>query len=445
MADDWKPDGARELPADDWKPEGARALEAAAAPHAPAPAQPKTLGRRMEEFAAPVIGAMSPLHVLTHLGDTTPTTPEELGSEARAALNGVTLGHAPQILGWLDPKNAGEFQKDYAQASKDNRVAEMAGAMALPIPGTGALKALKGAGGVAARVLANGAIGSGLGLATGGTDASPTQRALTGFGLGTLGGSIAEGLSGLGAKATDKIRGAWADQAQAENKFAQKGVASTRGALGGQSAAVFNDIAKAQDVLSRPEVYGAERVARAQAYLNSPDVHDVMRLAADNMLEAGPERLKQQLQTARSAYDAAKAAATPEAIEAATSSKMEHPIREQILPRLAHIANRTLPLKIAEAIGGGPETGMAAAAAMGHPGTTLSNMMKSPAVRKLIWGPAQWLAPRAESALSASLPAAVEQAEPMLGPLVPQFADDDAASRQKAQALALRSPREKLQ
>lgn len=442
MADDWKPDGARELPVDDWKPEGARALEAAAAPQAAAaaaPAQPKTLGRRMEEFAAPVIGAMSPLHVLTHLGDTTPTTPEELGSEARAALNGVTLGHAPQILGWLDPKNAGEFQKDYAQASKDNRVAEMAGAMALPIPGTGALKALEGAGGVAARVLANGAIGFGLGLATGGTDASPTQRALTGFGLGTLGGGVAEWLSGLGQKASSAVKDideavarkaaadAAAETAQARSAAGRAAQDTykqlehlrelgAKGMLSPELQALSSKLESelAEKAASRLEASAAEKAATGGKYAEALSTEgDRAKQLAEQKLSGG--ELKQQLGARLTRYG------LPAVLGAVGSSLMGH----------------------------SPAEGALFGGALGHTfrpmAHSLRRLVAQPVVQRQLATGAASLLGQMGPAAEQSLPAVVQELEPMLGPLVPQFADDDAAARQKAQALALRSPREKPQ
>jgi hypothetical protein len=63
MADDWKPEGARELPAEDWKPEGARPLEVGA-PEAPLKfAKPGDIG------AAGTLGAHTARHLSFGLGD----------------------------------------------------------------------------------------------------------------------------------------------------------------------------------------------------------------------------------------------------------------------------------------------------------------------------------------------------------------------------------------
>jgi hypothetical protein len=219
---------------------------------------------------------------------------------------------------------------------------------------------------------------------------------------------------------------------------AQKAKNAARSALGGVTSAAFNDVAKAQEIAENVARYGADRVARAKAYLASPEAQEVILNAADNLLDAGPARLREQLQTARNVYSSAKAAATPEAIDEATTAAMEHPIREQVVPRLKHMVNRAAPIALGGMLGhGGAELGAAAAMALGHPGTTMANMMKSPAVRAMVFGPLSRLAPRASSAIGGTVPALVEHAEPQAIGL-PAWAQDEEDPQALAAALRRR-------
>lgn len=240
-----------------------------------------------------------------------------------------------------------------------------------------------------------GALAGGLGGA-GGSTADLTQGDVAGFAKDTaLGGALGAGIGaaagGLGrlvTRAGAGIREALADAAQMATTKAQKAVRTATSALGGEVAAAFKAIEKAEEIASNSAGrYTAQQVAQAQQWLASPEVVALAQNAADNMLAAGPGRVAGSLQTARNALQTAQDAATPQAIEASADAIASNPITTQVLPRLKNYASRAIPPAVGGAMGGplGAAAGFGAGAVMGNPGTALANMLKHPSTRKLGW------------------------------------------------------------
>lgn len=360
----------------------------------------------------------------------------------RSLLNGATYRHAADIAGFLDPDHSADYQREYHSASQEHPAVEAAGALAAPMPGVGKLRALKGLGGFAARELANGVIGAGAGLATGDTDVSPGNRALLGAGAGVLGGAAAEGLGALAGKAAEGVRSAVADQAQLVNKGAQKTMRSARSAVGGETAAVLKNFDTMQSIAENASgIHPSEVVAAARAKLSDPKYQDVVRSAAKSAVDLGSDKLSGSLQTARNVLDSATAATAPDAIDAATDAALKNPVRTQVLPRLAKYASRVIPVMVGAHMGGmpGAAAGGVLAAAMGHPGTALANMAKSPAVRAGAYGLVQKAAAPLGTALEKDVPGLAEGAAAHFGGgilpgAVPAMAGDSAPAGQQASA-----------
>ncbi len=208
-----------------------------------------------------------------------------------------------------------------------------------------------------------------------------------GYGLGKAG----EGLKALSGGASNKVGKAVGDEVLAKNRVAQKALASGISKVGGETAAGHNAIELAREILSSPHA-SEEQVAAAKGILEAPEAGDLVRKIYDNALERLPSRLG-GINRAQAALDPLRAAASPEGVTSAAEEALASPVTRQVLPRLKHIANRAIPLMLGtfagEKLGMGhmasTALGGAAAMVLGHQGTTMANMMKSPAVRKLAW------------------------------------------------------------
>lgn len=259
--------------------------------------------------------------------------------------------------------------------------------LAMAMPGGQA----KGLGALAKAGAAAGGLGG-----LGGSSADLTQGDVGGAawdtGVGaTLGAGIGAGAGLLGklvTRAGAGIRSALADAAEMASSKAQKVFRTARSALGGETAAAFQAIAKAEEIAANAaQRYTPQQVAEAAAWLASPEVKAIAQNAADNLLAAGPERIAGSMQTARNVFEQAKKGLDPAAVEQAADELVSNPIKNQVLPRLKNYASRAIPPAVGGAVGGvpGAAVGFGAGAVMGNPGTALANMLKHPATRKMGW------------------------------------------------------------
>lgn len=256
--------------------------------------------------------------------------------------------------------------------------------------------ALPGSSNVGAAGLAKaGALAGGLGGA-GGSTADLTQGDVGGFlGDTALGGALGAGIGaaagGLGRLATRAgagVREALADAGEMASKKAQQALRTARSALGGETTAALQQIAKAEEIAANVAgKYRPDQALKAAEWLASPEVAAIRQAAADNLLELGPGRIAGTLQTARNVFDQAGEGMSREAIEASADAIASNPITTQVLPRLKNYASRAIPPAVGGVMGGplGAAAGFGAGAVMGNPGTALANMLKHPATRKLGW------------------------------------------------------------
>lgn len=260
------------------------------------------------------------------------------------------------------------------------------GLLPMALPGVGAMSR-------AAPVLSSAGIGALASL--GGSNADLThgeygRAALDtgiGAGVGGLAGLAARGLSSLAGRSETARRLASADAAEFANRQAQRAFRSARSALGGETSAVLNAYENASKIAANAAgIFPDEMVQAARARLADPRFIELVRDAGQGSLDAGVDRLTGSLASARHVFEDAARNTAPEAVEAAAEEAQAHPIRTQVVPRLRHMASRAIPHAIGAAVGGpgGALVGAGAAMTLGHPGTTMANMMNSPAVRA--WG-----------------------------------------------------------
>lgn len=198
-----------------------------------------------------------------------------------------------------------------------------------------------------------------------------------------IGGKIAG--SGLAKWLGGKSAAAEADQVAKQAALKAKGVARASGAMGTPAAQVM----RADEVLraTMQDMAPSSRVA-AEALLNSPEWTARRVAAGERYLEQAPEFL--------SKFDeSAEALAAAHAVDPAAQAaeKLASPFKTEVLPRLKKYATRAIPAylgqEVAGEMGGGTNAraaggliGFGAGAALGDPGTTVANMLKSPGFRK---------------------------------------------------------------
>lgn len=211
---------------------------------------------------------------------------------------------------------------------------------------------------------------------------------LAGGAAGALGhglGKVAEHFSGKAAAGT---RLADADQGLKDYQDAYVRKRAAQAALGGEVAAAMKTLEHAKNAAANElGNFSPEEVAAAKAFLTSPKAAELERKAARNAMDQGADRLANRVEDAREAFEASKEALDPEAISAAGDEAMSSPFGKQIWPRVVRYASRAIPPAVGAAVGGvpGAMVGFGAAAVLGKPGTSISNAMRNPAVRRAAW------------------------------------------------------------
>jgi hypothetical protein len=355
----------------------------------------------MQAIPAPLRALLGPAGMVANaseaLAELTSDVPESQRATARAvdAEKDARTGLGERFRQALETGRQARDSERRANAAaqEDQPAASLVGQVAGGLPlaiATGGTGAARAVGQGAALGGASSLGGSTADLTKGEVGQAALDTAI-GAGAGAAAGGLGYGLTAalgkVAGKAGDALRRAFADQAAKTTATREAAMRSARSALGGEASAALNALAKAREVAENAlGTYTPEQVTAARAFLASPAAQEAMRNAAQNVLEAGPERLVGSMQTARNAFDTAKGAATPQAIDAAVDEAMAHPIRTTVLPRVANYANRAIPTAIGAAVGGpaGAVIGGTAGAVLGNPGTALRNMITNPAFRGMV-------------------------------------------------------------
>lgn len=343
------------------------------------------------------------------VAQTAPAPPSVGSAIAHGAGQGATLGFGDEINGAvqalgdlaLNPaahlrdlpalyrhnRDAFRREDDAAREAHPRAFGATEAAAGIPASFLPGLRVANGAS-KAATLLRMGVQGglAGLGTSKADTALGDAANAAGGAGLGAGLGWAGNKLGQFASKAADEVRLALADGAQATATKAQKALDAARGALGGDTASVLDAAKSYEHALTSP-LASLEQKAQAKAVLAAQEFQALYQNALKNKLELTSEKMGGRLLNSRAAYETAKAAATPAAIDEAATASMANPLRKQVLPRLLTYAERGVPLLVGHHFGGipGMAAGLGMAAVMGKPGTALANMVKNPGVREAMW------------------------------------------------------------
>lgn len=322
-------------------------------------------------------------------------------SALRGVAQGFTFGFADEIAGGWDALTS---DKTYEQGRDESRAAfdaaqkanpktyfagELAGGLAVPIPGAGAAKGATMAARLAKASLTGAGMGAayGLGSSEGTTAGEMLRDTLTGgaFGLagGTVGGAIGEGLNKIAGRAGRGVGQAVSDAEQAAARKAEQAYNSAHGAYRSGIQSASRDL----EVLERI-AQGSDDLAREAQDLLSGDAGQQLReLVGRGKLQTAPQRMAEAAQL-KEAAELARAGMSPDAVSAAAQESLANPISTQIIPRVKTWANRAIPMAVGATVGGptGVAVGSMVANAIGRPTTAMAKAVQSPAVRNMSWG-----------------------------------------------------------
>ncbi len=325
--------------------------------------------------AARLFAPAAPLMAAKDMYDVARGDPEKT-QKLRAFMQQFTLGKAGGIVG---------EKEAYQRASAEQPVMGAIGAMALPIPGAGKLKALKGATGVAARLALNSAVGAGISDIAESSNDNPDylKSSAIGGGAGLLGSAAGEGLTRyFGGKAAKATADALAHGAANKTEQVEGAVRS----LGGVTQTAHRAL---ENITNNLEHGTPEEQAAIREWLKAPEQDALRRQILLNSFERAKGGMA-AIDKARGEISAAKAI-DPDAF---AQESLGGTLKRAVLPRVKTIAERAIPAAIGAATGGG--AGVAGGAllggAIGKPGTIVANLMKDPNFQRHVYGAAEKLA-----------------------------------------------------
>lgn len=294
-------------------------------------------------------------------------------------------------------KNRNAHRNDLDTAQQAHPVistgAEVAGAVMAPGPKVAAMPA--GASRLA-RMANYGKNAAPLGAAFGfgGSEEEDVSGVLKDTAIGAgISGATGAAFGGLAHGPLSRLEGKEREAIEKAEQMAReafdKPQRQAQGALGGVTQTAHRDLEAAREAISDPALDPA--ISKAlQDFLASPQGAALRNQVMANKAESLPGKLSEAA-SARAAFDAAKAANTPEAV-AKESARILGPERfkEASMTRLKKYAGRVAPPFIGSAVGGalggsegamgGALAGSIASAALGSPGTALANYMRDPSV-----------------------------------------------------------------
>lgn len=354
-------------------------------------------------------------------------------SQSGAAMNGMaqggTLGFADELQGAagafdefaarLSPFEArnvdqtrpsqsmwealrGRYREDRDASRKDDKTsetahpvihgaAELAGGLAIPIPGGAA----KGLGAKMARgALTAGALGTAIGAgksedeSAGGVARDALVNGLVAAPIGAAAGAAEHGLG----KLAERFKGK-AGQIRAEDDARiAAAVEKERQSLQGTARSANQSASRDGEVLFRQgDPRSLPVQAKVNQFIDSPAAQELADSVALGKLQSAPDRIAEQ-KAAWAAHDAF-AADAPNEVGKRIALRESKGIRSEALPRIKTYLTRLVPPVAGSAIGAavsddkatggmvGAAAGGVIAASLGAPGTAFANMMKSPAFR----------------------------------------------------------------
>ncbi len=297
---------------------------------------------------------------------------------------------------YLADRDAARHEEDQSAEAQPvlHTAGEVGGMVATPNPfsklGAG-IKAAEGAGRVARFAAGAGRLGGRLAGAAGqgeiyGAGSSRAndvggviQDVEKGGGIGLAAAAAAEPLrAGASWAAALKSRGA---SAQAKKVFeSQADLVDSKGAsLGGEISSNMRQFEHVERTISDPTASPAD-VAEAMRISKEPwflELKSQVRQAAFGRLQSAKPRLEHT----QALLEDAQRGMEPEALAAKTKSDLDRSVLvNDVFPRAERYAQRVVPGAIGSAVGGpiGAGAGALGGAAIGAPGTSLANLLKTP-------------------------------------------------------------------
>lgn len=262
----------------------------------------------------------------------------------------------------------------------------------------------------------------GLGTAIGaseGLGAAPTMKeapwaTLSGAGTGLATSLAGEAMLGggkyLGGKKDAVVQGA-RDKAQAA---AEKGFASGRGSYGGDVASGSNLLQSAERAVDDIRLPVEARM-KAVEWLDSPEALALREQVALANLGRGKDALN-RMSSSKAAMEEARAAMSPEAVEAATQARIDDP--SALLRRVREIGPKVVLPAIGGAMAGpgGAAAGGLLGAVTGRSATAVRNALADPYAATRILGAGQTALGGAGALTQAATPAISSAAVDKLAP-----------------------------
>jgi hypothetical protein len=377
----------------------------------------------------------------------------------RGALQGVTLGASDEAAGWLESKfpalkkTPGEFlsglfsgeksapARSYQEERDANRAllaqekeahpaafgaGEMAGAMAVPIPGGASVQGAKWT----AKAARAGAQGAGLGAAYGyGTSeeeglGGQLQDAGLGAGVGAFFGAglgaAGAGLKRLGAKAAQKAGAADAEVAELAAQSAQKATAAARSKAGHEAQNAYRQLEHLRELGKLGELTPGQKAMAAKLE------QELAESAQKELLPAGARK--------QAASDAYKEALRSEPERAAKAAEYHGNPLNQIMPRVKRYGMPVLGSALGAIIGGPEGAAVGAMAGIGSRRSVRSIIqgLQHPSTRKAFWNKVAGMAganPTAASRVVRALEDASQKGEQAYAATVFVLSERDPVAR----------------
>ena len=325
---------------------------------------------------------------------------------------------------------------------------ELAGGLAVPIPGGGLAKgaSLTQKMGQGAKVAAG--MGAALGAGkseeegVGGVLGDAALNAAVAAPLGAASGAAAHGLG----KLAERFGGKAAQLRAADDARIAEAVEKERRSLLGTARSATQSASRDVEVLARPgDPRSLPVQAKVNQFVDSKDAQELADAIALSKLDSAPERIA-EMKAARGAHDAF-AEKVPDEIAKRIAGREAKGIRSEALPRAKVYATRVLPPIIGSAVGSmvsddkatggliGAGVGAGVAASLGAPGTAFANMMKSPAFRIAFAEMQQGASNSLSQALGRFAPVvAAQTSEAGIAAALKKIAAEDPETAAKAQA-----------
>lgn len=221
-------------------------------------------------------------------------------------------------------------------------------------------------------------VGSSKGDLTKGELKQVGKDGLIGGGVGLAGGLLGEGLNAAGRGVGNKLSGVLDKNTAAAQAAADKAVASTRGAYGGEVSSGQRILEMVERAAADPKADPA-LAASARQFLDSPEGEALLnQVLRSNVGRSGDAMGR--IQGARDAMTEAIGNAGPQAVDAAATARLNDP--SALTRRLRDL----LPKVVLPAAGGalagppGAAAGALGAAVLGRSGTTVRKMLADPYV-----------------------------------------------------------------